>query len=79
MTPDEMKASSERKLQEVLDFMKERHVRVEAKQKMNLRTGFIENVIFWSDDENYPAPAPVDPVQEVPLEQPAPAAEEHLG
>lgn len=58
MTPTEMQQNSAKKVQQVLDLMSTLHIRVEAKQKIDNRSGFLENMIMWHDDENYPAPAP---------------------
>lgn len=55
MTPDEMRKSSSDKIQQVLNLMKILHVRIEAKDKVDLKTGMIDKAIFWIDDENYPA------------------------
>jgi len=63
MTPKQMQENSAKKVQQVIDLMKVLHIRVEVKEKLDMKTGFIEKLVFWIDDENYPteqvpAPAP---------------------
>ncbi len=54
MTQKEMQDRSGHKLKQVMDLATVLHLRVEAKQRIN-EQGFIENVVFWHDDEKYPA------------------------
>jgi len=57
LTPQEMQAKSNAKLKQITDLMALLHLRVEARQHID-QNGFIQNVVFWSDDEKYvPAPA----------------------
>lgn len=67
-----MRKSSSDKIQQVLNLMKVLHVRVEAKDKVDLQTGMIDKAIFWIDDENYPAAVAAQKV--LPLGETAPAA-----
>lgn len=71
MTPDEMRARSSEKVKQIMDLMRSLNVRVEAREKLGM-DGFIEKMVFWIDDENYPSPAPETEAQE----EAAPAAEE---
>lgn len=58
MTPEEMRASSQKKFDQVTDLMKLLKVSFVPKQKVT-RDGFIEHVVVFTDDEQYPvAPAP---------------------
>jgi hypothetical protein len=79
MTPQEMQKRSRDKVQQVMDLAKMLHLRVEARQRVNKATGFIENIVFWADDEKYPEAeqpkgaedaAPVENPAEVPAEAP---------
>lgn len=58
MTPEEMQTRSREKVDKIISMMKLMHVRIEAKQHIT-QQGFIENVVYWVDDEKYP-PAPVE-------------------
>lgn len=66
MTPKQMQENSTKKAQQVMDLMKTLHIRIEAKEKLDPKTGFIEKLIFWIDDEKYPTPTPV-PAAETPV------------
>jgi hypothetical protein len=57
MTEKEMRAASAAKVKQVMDLMKLLHLEVEARQKIN-QQGFIEQVIFWVDNEKYPTDEP---------------------
>lgn len=48
-----MQKTSSAKVKKVLEMMKLLHLRVEAREKMNPQ-GFIERIVFWVDDEQYP-------------------------
>ncbi len=63
MTSDEMKASSKKKFDETLAYLKEKQVAFECRQKVN-SAGFVENVVIFTDNEQYPA----DPVEQVEAE-----------
>lgn len=52
-----MRNSSAAKLRQVTELMKVLHMRVEARERVT-ENGFIEKVVFWIDDEQYPQPAP---------------------
>lgn len=66
MTPEQMQARSKEKVQQVLNLMKTLHLKVEAKQKISPE-GFLENQIFWIDDEKYvPAPVVAAPAESAP-------------
>jgi len=59
MQQEEMKNRARTKIQEVVDFMKERQLTVEAKQCIG-KTGFVENIIVWNDNEKYPVETPTE-------------------
>lgn len=61
MKPEQMKERSAEKMKQVLELMKILHIRVEAKQVLT-QNGFLENTVYWIDDEKYPA----EPVVEIP-------------
>lgn len=69
MKPEQMKERSGQKMRQVLDLMKVLHLRVEAKQVL-MPSGFLENTVYWIDDEKYPAepaqPEVVAPVVDEP-------------
>lgn len=69
MTPDQMRAQSSKKVSQIMELMQVLHLRVEARQRIN-EQGFIENTLFWIDEEKYPEPA------QVPQAEPAQQAEE---
>lgn len=74
MTPEKMRAKSAAKVKQVLELMKVLQIKAEARERIS-QDGFIENVVFYVDYEEYPAPAP-EP-EEKPAEQaPAPETEE---
>lgn len=52
MTEKEMRAASQAKVKQVMELMRVLHLEVEARQKIN-QQGFIEQVIFWVDNEKY--------------------------
>lgn len=54
MTPEEMQKRSAEKVQQVLNLMKMLHITVEARQRVNPEGGFLENIVFWMDNEAYP-------------------------
>lgn len=58
MSPDEMRSTSAQKVKQVMALMKVLHLEVTAKQKIT-EQGFVENVVFWVDNEQYPSPEPV--------------------
>ncbi len=80
MTPEQMQKSSQNKLAQIQNLMTLLHLKVDARQRVNPQ-GFIENVVFWTDDEKYPVePAKVEGPEgvEPPAEDPKaePKAEE---
>lgn len=60
MTPDEMRASSQKKFQQVTELMDLLKVSFTAKDKVT-KDGFIERVIVFTDDEKYPTVPPPEP------------------
>lgn len=66
MTPEQMRAQSASKVKQITELMKVLHIRVEARQRMSPE-GFIENIVFWIDDEKYKAaePAAKEPETEI--------------
>lgn len=54
MSDEEKRAKSGVKLKQITDLMALLHVRVEAKQRID-DNGIIENIVFWSDHEQYPS------------------------
>ncbi len=74
-----MREKSQKKVQQVLDFMKLLHIRVEARQRVDTKTGFIDTVVFWSDDEDYKPVLEISPIptsDEKPEEETAEVAPE---
>lgn len=71
MTPEQMQARSSEKVKQVLDMMKLLSLKVEAKQRLNPETGFIELMVYWTDSEKYPEAAPAE---EAPQAEAAPEA-----
>lgn len=53
MSPEQMKKKSGEKVKQIMGLMATLHLKVEAKQRINDQ-GFIENLVFWIDDEKYP-------------------------
>lgn len=53
MRPQEMQKRSGEKVGQIMELMKLLNMSVDARQRVS-REGFIENVIFWSDNEKYP-------------------------
>jgi len=70
MTPDEMRASSQKKFNQITDLMKLLQVSFMPREKIT-PDGFIEKVVVFTDDEKYPAA----PVEERKPEETAPAVE----
>lgn len=66
MSREEIQARTTEKLRKVDSLMKELHLRVEGRQRIS-KEGFIENLVFFIDEEQYPVDAPV----ETPVETPA--------
>lgn len=60
MTPQQMQENSAKKVQQVLDLMKSLYLKVEPRQRIS-QEGFLENMVFWIDDEKYPAAEPASP------------------
>lgn len=60
MTPQEMQARSAEKVKEVMKLMELLHVRVEVRKRMD-EGGFITDMVFWIDEEKYPAKMPASP------------------
>lgn len=54
MTPEQMRTKSAEKVKQVMAMMEMLHLKVEAREKMD-QGGFIEKIVFWIDDEKYPA------------------------
>lgn len=50
-----MQQRSSEKVKQVMALMSVLHIRVEPRQKV-VSGGFLENVLFWIDDEKYPEP-----------------------
>lgn len=75
MTPDQMRASSQKKFKQVDDLMSLLKVSFTAKDKL-MPDGFIERVIVFTDNEEYPTAIP--PSAMVPLEQKDPVKEEEV-
>lgn len=75
-----MQQRSREKVEQVMNLAKTLHLNVEARQRVNKATGFIENIVFWNDVEKYPeAPAEAAvPVEDTrtPAEKADPAPEE---
>lgn len=63
MTPEQMQKRSGEKVKQVLDLMKLLNINTEVRTKMD-KGGFIEDVVFWIDNEEYPAAEPVAPTGE---------------
>jgi len=55
MTPEEMRASSQKKFNQVTELMALLHVSFVPKQKLT-KEGFLEHVVVFIDDEQYPSP-----------------------
>lgn len=72
MTPDQMRDNSSKKVKQVMELLKMLHLRVEAKQRLTPE-GFLENMVFWIDEEKYPQPKGNTPA--IPAE--APTGETH--
>lgn len=53
MKPEEMQKRSKEKVQQVLDLMKSLQLEVAPKRKIT-KEMFIEDVVFWIDNEKYP-------------------------
>lgn len=51
-----MRAKSSAKVKQAMDLMKVLQLRQECRERID-KDGFIEKMIFWIDDEQYPAPA----------------------
>ncbi len=64
MTPEQMQQRSSEKVQQVLSLMKTLHIAVEAKERIDPKSGFIEKMVFWIDNEKYPAPDQTGPTGE---------------
>jgi len=53
MTPEQMQKRSQEKVTQIQNLMAGLQVRAEAREHVN-REGFIEKVVFWIDEEQYP-------------------------
>ena len=53
MTPEQMKQRSGEKMKQVMSLVTALNLQLEARERIN-EGGFIENVIFWIDNEKYP-------------------------
>lgn len=60
-----MQKASAAKVKQVTDLMKLLHLRTEVRTKMN-QQGFIEDMVFWIDDEEYPSTIPIPAVDPAP-------------
>lgn len=49
-----MQKNSVKKVQQVLDLMQTLHLRAEARERIDMNSGFVERFVYWVDDENYP-------------------------
>lgn len=58
MTPQEMQKRSGEKVRQVMDLAKMLHLTCEGRQRVNLQTGMIELMVFWTDSEKYPTAEP---------------------
>lgn len=74
MTPEQMQARSQQKLAQINDLMKLLHVRCEVRERIT-PDGFIEKIIFYTDDEVYPSLSPEATGEKVP-EEPKPETKE---
>jgi hypothetical protein len=63
MTPEQMQKRSQEKVNQIQNLMAGLQVRAEAREHVN-REGFIEKVVFWIDEEQYPT------TQETPVVEP---------
>jgi len=54
MTQAEIQESSKKKLDKLMKLAEELQLTCQSKQQVNLQTGIIENVVFWTDNEKYP-------------------------
>jgi len=57
LTPQEMQERSQKKVNQIHDFMETLQVRAEAREHVS-REGFITKVVYWIDEEKYPAAEP---------------------
>lgn len=57
MSPQEMQQNSQKKVNQVFELLSLLKLRVEARERIN-QDGFIEKIVFWIDDEQYPSLAP---------------------
>lgn len=55
MSPEQMKQRSGEKVKQVMNLVTALNLQLEARERIN-DGGFIENVIFWIDNEKYPQP-----------------------
>jgi len=55
MSPEQMKQRSGEKVKQVMDLVTALNLQLEARERIN-DGGFIENVIFWIDNEKYSQP-----------------------
>ena len=63
MTPEQMQQRSQEKVNQIQNLMAGLQVRAEAREHVT-REGFIEKVVFWIDEEQYPT------TQETPVVEP---------
>ena len=55
MTPEQMQQKSAEKVKQVMDLMQTLNLKFEARERVG-EGGFLEKVVFWIDEENYPQP-----------------------
>lgn len=78
MSPDQMRARSAEKVKQIMQLAKMLHVKFEARQRVDLKTGMMELTVFFTDTEDYPTDAKAsevavpDVVQEMKSDQVAP-------
>lgn len=57
MTPAEMQVRSQEKVKQITDLMSVLQISCEAREHVS-REGFITKVVYWIDEEKYPAAEP---------------------
>lgn len=69
MKPEEMQKRSKEKVDRVLALMKELQLTVEPRRKISPQM-FIEDLIFWIDNEKYPSPDELAEAAPQPVDNP---------
>lgn len=57
MTPEQMKQRSQEKVDQIVKLMETLQVRCEAREHID-QQGFLQRVVFWVDEEQYPEKEP---------------------